>query len=318
MKTKSLIIILLLASLCYSAAGQDIRTVETISLRVKNDPEMSLAISESSSILQNSMHRGLVSTAIDFAANLASRAIFSAFDNISSKRKVEWKTPAVKDYFYDSPSALGALDPTGMRFSGILMSRDMIAADTSSVFHLECSVPSDNQSVINYITNSRFEMQLDSLAIDLSKVKAEYTFKKRISIEIDIEIKATWIDDAMSVHKDQELGLFRISLPNMKYDKDNPIVTFGGDKAKKLLNGFCFFIPRSHGAFVNAGKYQECWSAGEFEVQMTVKESTSVPKKAGATYAYEYLQKVLPGSLSQITVNENIVGPGVVKIIKGY
>ena len=161
-------------------------------------------------------------------------------------------------------------------------------------------------------------MQLDSLAIDLSKVKAEYTFKKRISIEIDIEIKATWIDDAMSVHKDQELGLFRISLPNMKYDKDNPIVTFGGDKAKKLLNGFCFFIPRSHGAFVNAGKYQECWSAGEFEVQMTVKESTSVPKKAGATYAYEYLQKVLPGSLSQITVNENIVGPGVVKIIKGY
>ena len=318
MKTKIFIASLLLICICHSMTGQEAKTTEEISLRVKNDPEMSLAIGKTSSILHKSMHRGFVSTAVDLAANLASRAIFSAFDNISAKRQVEWKTPVVKDYFYDSPSTFGALDPTGMRFSGILMSREMIASDTSSVFHLECSVPSDDRSVTNYITNSRFEMRLDSLAIDLSKVKARYTSRKRISIQIDIAIRATWIDDAMNIHSDQELGLFRISLPNMRYDPKKPIVTFGGEQARKMLNGFCFFIPRSHGAFVSGGKYQECWSAGEFEVQMTIRESTAVPKKAGATYAYEYLQKALPGSLSSISVNENIVGPGVVKIIKGY
>lgn len=310
------VIIFSLNSLCLSA--QDAKVQETISLQVKNSQEMSLAVGESSALLGQSATRGFLSTAVDFAANLASRAIFSIFDNMNKVRTAEWATPAVKDYFYEAPSTLGALDPSGMKFSGIKMSRDMIAADTSSVFHLECSVPSDNQSVTDFITNTRFTMTLDSLAIDLSKVKAKYTHKKQISIEIDITLKSTWIDDAMTVHKDQELGLFRISIPNLKYDPKNPVVTFGGEAAKSMMAGFSFFPPRSHGAFISGGKYNECWSAGEFEVQMTVKESTARPKKAGAVYAYEYLQKALPTSLSQMSVNENIVGPSVMKIIKGY
>ena len=298
--------------------AQTTRPQETISLQIKNSPEIGLVVGESSAMLSASANRGILSTAIDFAANFATRAIFSAFENIQKVRTAEWKTPAVKDYFYDAPSTLGALDPTGMKFAGILMSREMIGADTSSVFHLECSVPSDHKSMTDFITNSRFTMTLDSLAIDLSKVKAKYTRKKRISIEIDIALKATWVDNGMNVHKDQELGLFRISIPNMKYNEKSPIVTFGGEKAKAMLAGFSFFAPRSYGAFISNGKYQECWSAGEFEVQMTVKESTATPKKAGAAYAYEYLQKALPGSISQMSVNENIVGPGVMKIIKGY
>lgn len=316
---KRIIAIVLAASLLHiNVSGQENRPQEEICLQVKNTDRMSLAIGESSALLARSMHRGFMSTAIDFAANFASRAIFSAFDNAQKKKTAQWSTPAVKDYFYEGPSQYGALDPSGMKFSGIYMSRDMIAADTSSVFHLECSVPSDPESVASFITNSRFSMELDSLAIDLSKVKARYGRKKRISIEIDITITATWIDDAMNIHKDQELGLFRISLPNLKFDERNPVVSFGGEKAANMLNGFCFFVPRSHGAFISNGKYQECWSAGEFEIQVTIKESTAGARKAGASYAYEYLQKALPGSISQMAVNENIVGPGVVKIIKGY
>lgn len=316
LKAVTTAIIVLLSSIC--AHGQDAPIQESISLQVKNSPQMSLVVGESSAMLSASTQRGFITTAIDFAANFATKAIFSVIDNLHKVRKAEWTTPAVKDYFYDGPSTLGALDPSGMKFAGILMSRDMIGADTSSVFHLECSVPSDHQSVTDFITNSRFTMNLDSLAIDLSKVKAKYTSKKRISIEIDITMKATWIDNEMNVHKDQELGLFRIAIPNLKYDEKNPVVTFGGEKARSMLTGFSFFAPRSYGAFINNGKYQECWSAGEFEVQMIVRESTSGPKKAAAGFAYEYLQKALPGSISQMSTNENIVGPGVVKIIKGY
>lgn len=315
---KIIAIALAAAFMPLSVHAQEPKPQEEILLQVKNTTEMSIAVGQSSAMLSRSMNRGFVSTAIDFAANLASRAIFSAFDKAQKQKVAEWSTPAVKDYFYEAPSQYGALDPTGMKFSGLYMSREMIAADTSSVFHLECSVPSDPGSVTSFITNSRFSMELDSLAIDLSKVKAKYGRKKRISIEIDIVITATWIDEAMIVHQDQQLGLFRISLPNMKYDEKNPVVSFGGEKAGNMLNGFCFFVPRSYGAFISNGRYQECWSAGEFEIQVSIRESTARPRKAGASYAYEYFRQALPGSLSQMTTNENIVGPGVVKIIKGY
>ena len=90
--------ILLFWGIC--AQAQEVRSQETISLQIKNSPEIGLVVGESSAMLSASANRGILSTAIDFAANFASRAIFSAFENLQKVRTAEWRTPAVKDYFY--------------------------------------------------------------------------------------------------------------------------------------------------------------------------------------------------------------------------
>ena len=93
--------------------AQTTRSQETISLQIKNSPEIGLVVGESSAMLSASANRGILSTAIDFAANFATRAIFSAFENIQKVRTAEWKTPAVKDYF-EFLSSGGCTDPVSI------------------------------------------------------------------------------------------------------------------------------------------------------------------------------------------------------------
>lgn len=320
----------ILAALFCSIAG--LHAQEKVMLQIKQNEMLSYDISQRmadiSELKNAEEQRGLLNTALDFVTNLSSRALFSALDGIKESRIHEWRVPVAKDFFYNSISFLGPYDPTGMQFSGIKVTKESIRSGGSNgLFHLECSMPTDSMSLSNFLASSRFTLKIDTLAIDLSKVKARYTRKNRISIDVDICFKATWMDSDLETHKDQEMGSFRISLPDLAYDPKNPIKTFNGETAANLISGSCFFIPRSYAAYVEnvitedaiEQKYRHYWSPGEFEVSITVKESTAGRKRGEhAAYAYEYLQKALPGSLQNIATNENIVGPGVVNIIKQY
>ena len=144
----------MLIFLSMNSYAQENNVREKVSLKVKNDIQLKYAIGESSAKLAQPTHRGLITTAVDFVANVASRALFSAFETTRQAHIAEWSSPIVKDFFYDAPSLLGPLDPSGMKFSGILVSKSMLDSDSShSVFHLECSVPTDIQSVTDFITN---------------------------------------------------------------------------------------------------------------------------------------------------------------------
>ena len=263
-------------------------------------------------------NRGLVSMGIGLAANIGTRTIFQLIDNANAKYVSSWSAPAGRDFFYEGPSFLGPLDPTGLHFSGITLVREEIDADgnTGAALFVRCSLPEDRLE--EYVTSRRFDLKIDTLAIDLSRVKAKYTAKKTISIQIGITFKATWMDENLEIHKDQTLGMFNICLPALKYDPANPVVTFSADKAKPLISGSCFFIPRSYSAFVSGNEYRNCWSAGEFEVVLNVNESTAGKKNKNADYVRQYIEGALPGALQQVLSNEQVSGSSVSKIIKNY
>lgn len=271
---------------------------------------------------QDEEQRGIVGEAINFAANVATRAITSIIDNAQSSRTVEWTAPTTKDYFYNTVSYLGPLDPSGLQFSGFTMRRqyceDGKEDDGKSAMFLKCSIPSENMS--NFITNSRFTMKVDTLAIDLSKVRAKYTSKKKISVEITVRMFSTWLDRDLTIHQDQQLGEFKICLRNLKYDPERPLKTYNSEEAKNFITGFCFFIPRSYGAYTVSDSYNECWSQGEFSIIVSVKESTAkkVSKSKTSQYALEYFQSALPTTLKNIASNKEIMGPKVVEIISKY
>lgn len=270
----------------------------------------------------NGTERGVLGETINFAANMATRAITSIIDNARSKRTVEWTAPVTKDNFYSSVSYLGPLDPSGLQFSGFTMKRavaDVSGTDEdSTAMYLKCSLPTEYMS--NFIANSRFTLQVDTLAIDLSKVRAKYTAKKTISIEITIKMISTWMDSSLAIHKDQQLGEFKICLDNLKYDPDSTDINLGGEAAKDLITGFSFFVPRSYGAYTVSESYCDCWGQGEFSILVSVKESTARRPSASknSEYMWEYFQSAFPRAVTDIVSNKEIIGSKVVEIINTY
>ena len=307
-------IIVLCTVLSAPAWGQH----EQVHLNILRSEEMPLLLERSQrDLAQENSSRGLLTMGIDIAAQFGSRALTEAFTKAKGKYSSEWKAPVCRDQFYNAPSTYGALDPSGLQFSGLSLSRDVAGQDgqMAEALFLSCSLPKDR--LTEFITNHRFTLNLDSLSTDLSKIHAKYKSDKRVSLEINIVFKATWMDQNMDIHGNQELGAFRILLPGLTYDPKNPVYSIGGDKADNKISGYSFFIPRSYSAYKSGDKYVECWGTGEFDIEVSVKEVTG---KTGAftDYLYDSLSKSLPAAISSIATNKQIVGASVAEVIKTY
>ena len=291
---------------------------ETVTVNIKNSKEMPLLLERAQNELAVEKEgRGLLSTGVSLAVQLGSRALAAAFTKLKNQYNFEWQAPVCRESFYNAPSFLGALDPSGLQFNGVTVTRYITNASgqDNQAFLLSCSVP--HESIQEFITNHRFIMQIDTLMIDLSQIRAKYTLKKRVSIQIDLTFTATWMDDNTSTHNKQELGMFRINIPSLHYDKEAPIVSFGREQTGNMISGYCFFIPRSYSAFKSGENYMPCWSAGEFEVAVTVRESTSTISK-GMDFFYDSVSQSLPNALGAMVTNKDIVGESVAEIIKTY
>lgn len=293
---------------------------EQIIVSIERDQSLPAMIdrSQRSLAIESEGGRGVVSLGVGMAANLGTRALFQLIDNGKNRHFAEWTAPAGKDFFYDGPSFLGPLDLSGLHFHGITLRREVMDADghPENALLVSCSIPEDRLE--QYVTSRRFELQVDTLAIDLSKVKARYTAKKKIDIQISIQIRATWMDQSLGIHQDQQLGCFNICLSNLKYQPAQPVITYSAEQARNLISGSCFFVPRSYGAYVGGGEYKNCWSAGEFEAILSVKEATGKKSGKNVEFVHDYLQKSLPTVIEQMATNEKLVGSSVVEIIKSY
>lgn len=301
-------------TVCLPLWGQQ----EKVHVNILRSEEMPLLLERSQRDLANDAEsRGLLTMGIDVVAQFGSKALTEAFTKAKNQYSSEWKAPVCRDHFYNAPSMYGALDPSGLQFSGLSMSRDVTDSDgnVSQAMFLSCSLPKDN--LTDFITNHRFTLKLDSLSIDLSKIHAKYKKDKRVSVEINIIFKSTWMDENLIIHSNQELGAFRIILSGLQYQKDSPVYTIGRQDGENRISGYSFFVPRSYSAFKNGDKYIPCWGTGEFEIEVSVKEVTG-KTSAFTDYLYDSLSKNLPSAISSVATNKQIIGAGVAEIIKTY
>lgn len=320
MKRIFVISLILLFSFFHSfSQPKNIIGKEEIKLEIKRDldlPEVVNRYQQRIAINQSEDNRGAISSLIGVSASLATQAIVSMIEKSQKQRSSEWSSPITRDYFYASPSFFGPMDPTGMQFQGFKLSRTATSretGETSKNFYLECSI--DESKIEDFLLNSRFSLKLDTLYIDMSSIKAKYTKSKRAQVNIEISIMSTWMDQNLSLHKNEILGVFNISLGNIKYDKESPIVSFGKGN-EDMITGACFFVPRSYGAYLNGGEYKPCWGKGEFDVKVSIKEVTK-NKPTGKT-AIEYVSKGLPEIIKSISTNKVIVGAEASTIIQTY
>lgn len=220
--------------------------------------------------------------------------------------------------FYTENSRRGALDPSDINFDGIEI-RGM--RNGQEVIYMSCSI--DRNNLEHLFRHSKFSLVLDSLAFnpyvchlpnitangirtmkDIKKGKAEakadsiirpgvggngFSFDERnnLRVAIDFSIYSSWINQAVQVHKDVELGnfSFTVNIPNnvigsyiysrneiFKEAEKMPEPEREQYLANNLvqIEGDSFVVPRS---FMPLDNGKPLWGTGEYNIKVKVRES---------------------------------------------
>lgn len=219
--------------------------------------------------------------------------------------------------FYARNSELGALDPSDINFNGIEI-RGM--RNGKEVIYMSCSI--DRSRIENLFRHSKFNLVLDTLAFypyschlpnvaangirimrEVKKGKAEikgdsivrpggngFSFEDRenLRVGIDFSLSSSWINEAVQVHKDVELGEFRLSVDipdnvrvytysraaELAKAEALPETERDAFLARNLVNveGECFVVPRS---FMPLDNGRRMWGTGEYNIKVKVREQCS-------------------------------------------
>ena len=220
--------------------------------------------------------------------------------------------------FYNANSHRGALDPSDINFDGIEI-RGM--RNGQEVIYMSCSI--DRDRIEHLFRHSKFNLVLDTLAFypfqchlpnvtangirtmnEIKKGKAYvkgdtiirpgvggngFSFDERnnLRVSIDFSLYSSWINQAVQVHKNVELGNFKftINIPDnvrvYTYSRNKVI-----DEAKKIptgidreqflnhnllaVEGDCFVVPRSYMPLDNG---LPMWGTGEYDIKVKIRES---------------------------------------------
>lgn len=251
---------------------------------------------------------------INASQNLIGAGVSLITESIRDKRP-DWESAAMGECtfikhlpsqteildFYDSISTVGAMDPKGMKFSGFGCRQYITIIDpdgkpmNQDVFYVSCKLRNDPEGLDRIAHHSKFEIYVDSLCFNPylcnlpndtlsvdSATRIGFDFERRKDLEFKIvaTIRSSWINEAIQLAKDVELGQFiitaRIDSTSIKnnlftYKHDNP-----ADKGKVVsVIGDSFIVPRSYAGFSNDG-FTQNWGTGQYRVDMDIIESCKI------------------------------------------
>lgn len=205
--------------------------------------------------------------------------------------------------FYSQPSVIGALDPTNMNFSGIGCQQTVDVTDeegkpySEEVFYLSCSLRNDEPGVARMLNHSKFELVVDELRFNPylcnlpndsvspnPETRVEFSFdtRKNLTFTVEALISSSWINEAIQVMNNQELGRFVVTAnidPEQldedgvfRYSRNNP-----EDKNKRVrVTGESFLVPRSYVGSTDLSTATDAWGTGQYKVDMNIYETCSI------------------------------------------
>lgn len=208
--------------------------------------------------------------------------------------------------FYGSPSTIGALDPTDMKFSGFgcsqyitIMGEDSVPKE-KEVFYISCSIRDDEQGLSRILNHSKFEVQVDEIRFDPflanlpndtlsiseeTRIPFSFDTRKDMEFKVKANLYSSWINEAIMVNKDVPLGEFVITAkidPN-KLDNDSVFrySRFNPEDREKVVyvTGDSFLVPRSYVGTSDLENPSPAWGTGQYRVDMVIEESCRINDK---------------------------------------
>ena len=285
---------------------------------------------------------GLMSSTVSSVISMGVDLLFNAFKS----KKEDWRKAVEKENvfekeistiesvndFYSQVSTTSAMDPSGMSFNGFSCMQ-MRGPDT--VLYMSCHLKDSELALQNIIRHSKFELELDTLVFQpqycdlpnehtpFSSREQHFSFDDRgaLNLEIDTKITSSWINQAIQVYNDQQLGEFFMKVPINKKDLDsNGVFRFiRGRAANKVddieMVGECFIVPRSYIGVRDAEcNYSDCWGTGQYMVKMHLKETCTITRQFEQNWKSDWNRRKQRGKgvLYQMkqTVKQNLIQNG--------
>lgn len=205
--------------------------------------------------------------------------------------------------FYGEPSQNGALDPMNMKFNGfgcrqVINVKDENGKDEEKeVFYMTCSLRADTVGVARMLNHSKFEVVIDELRFNpylcnlpndsvnpnpATRVPFSFDRRKNLMFNVDAVLTSSWINEAIQVFNDVELGRFHIQAairPEQldedgvfRYDRNKD-----EDNAKQVsVSGESFIVPRSYIGTSDMQTAGDSWGTGQYKVNMIISESCQI------------------------------------------
>lgn len=211
--------------------------------------------------------------------------------------------------FYLQTSRYGALDPSNINFDGISIRGKRNGED---VVYLSCHI--DTTRLNHLFQHSKFHLVIDTIAFNPYKChlpnlsangirlrgdeKSErdnsfsYDERDNLNIGMELALSSSWINQAIFVQKDVQLGTFKlnVSIPsgtklytysrkqierNRELMSANPSLRL--DTAFVAIEGDCFVVPRS---YMPISGEQPMWGTGEYNIKVKFRESCQFSQDA--------------------------------------
>lgn len=231
---------------------------------------------------------------------------------------------SVKD-FYGANSYRGAMDPDSIIFDGFGCNQVMIITQQVGdstvnceipIIDVKCSLRKDSVGLARMLHHGKFEVVLDYVKVNpflcnlpnavLSQdeldaaIPFDFARRNNFKLSLNAVIKSSWINEAILLNQDEELGSFKIdiSIPDSTYlQKDgngmgyfvyerpgfsNRTLTeeqtaYNELAAKKIkVSGESFLVPRTFIGYDEKNNYRSIWGTGMYSVEMSLRETCDI------------------------------------------
>ena len=201
--------------------------------------------------------------------------------------------------FYGRQSVYGPLDPSDMNFDGVTLCANRGGQE---VLRMVCHI--DTTKFDHLFLHSKFYLVLDSLVFypyrsflpnlkanrinkprkNASKNEIEYwntisqfSFSEyqQPTINIQMDLFSSWINELVQVYKDVKLGSFSVSIPVNEKELNDSVYIYCRETAIAQnrptidIYGDCFVVPRS---YMPVAANNPSWGTGEYKMKVLLSE----------------------------------------------
>ena len=190
--------------------------------------------------------------------------------------------------FYSENSLYGPLDPADINFDGITLTN---SRKGQQFFYMKCRI--DTTRIGHLFQHSKFYLVLDSVYFNpylchLPNLKAnnierteveqptrnlDFSFNERgnLCVSIDLTLTSSWINEAVMVMQDVELGKFSFKINIERTEEGQPYIYSRATAKKPIqIQGESFIVPRSYMPLSNNVRM---WGTGEYKMKVCFRES---------------------------------------------
>lgn len=210
--------------------------------------------------------------------------IRSTIDAIAKKYVGEYQYTLNNLRCYSEVSFKGVTDPSGLALDRFRITRTVKTKEGYEDLAMYAEFSIDRSRFDDLYSNGMLYLKLDSLNLYQLKTKINqrkwylpwmYIAKPdtMISLDIVVEMMATWRDHVGTIHKDQPCGSFHLTLRNIPFVNRSAMEAMLESKRGTPLNGSAFLPPRSVMMCpTNINDVVPCYGTGDLTVKVTIKE----------------------------------------------